>query len=549
MPPPHAAGAGHPPAPSRGRQAPPPYIAPAEPPVASPPAAPAIDDGPLPDPEPALGARGGYSEEPGGRYEDEEFFDDEAAHRRPAPEDFASAYDQYEDEFADEPPRRRGLGAIIFALAIVLIALIAAAVVYFFNKSGGGGTTPARTNVPVIQPQQTPIKVKPETPPAAKKPAGRKQIYDRILEDGQEPPERVVPGEEKPLPLPDAPPVEDQGSGDALPLPLPPPPGMDGGQGAAPAQQSTTKTARMTPQAPQANPASAPPEASGGRQTASLPPVPPPMAGEPEAPSADAARDGTAPGQPTGQATPQTMNGAGGEAKAKERAARQARERKAQSRRKKELARRKAQEKRRKKAQRLASRAPAAARGPVSILPPAAGGAPAVRAYAPPPVQAAPRPIAPPPAVPPRKVTNFNSGRKVTNFTSAHPATSFKRPPQAPARVAALPPRTPPQAATPRARPPRATAPRAAAPTGKGYVVQLASYRSQADALREYQRIRARHARLLGALSPRIQKKNLGAAGTFYRLGVGPLASRAQASKLCNALIASGERDCLVRRQ
>ncbi len=494
--------------------------------------------------------RGDYPEAPEGRYEDDEFFENESVHRRPAAEDFASAYDHYEDEFAEEPPRRRGLGAVIFALAIVFIALIAAAVVYFYNKSGGGIPAPAKTNVPVIQPQQTPVKVKPETPPAAKKPAGRKQIYDRILEDGQEPPERVVPGEEKPLPLPDAPPLPDQGGGDALPLPLPPPPGMDSGQGAAPAQQSTTKTARMapqTPQTPQANPASAPPEAPGGQQTASLPPVPPPMAGETEAPADDAARTATAAGQPTGQATPQTLK-ARAKARARERAARLAREKKAQARRKKELARRKAQEKLRR--QRLASRAPAAARGPVSILPPAAGGAPAVRAYAPPPVQAAPRPIAPPPAVTPRKVTNFNTGRKLTNFKPARPATNFNRSPQAPARVAALPPRArTPQAATPRAPAPQVPAPRAAAPAGKGYVVQLASYRSQADALREYQRIRARHARLLGGLSPRIQKKNLGAAGTFYRLGVGPLPSRAQASKLCNALIASGERDCLVRRQ
>ena len=65
----------------------------------------------------------------------------------------------------------------------------------------------------------------------------------------------------------------------------------------------------------------------------------------------------------------------------------------------------------------------------------------------------------------------------------------------------------------------------------------------------EFRRLQSRHPQLVGALQQRIQRADLGASGTFYRLGVGPLGSKDQASRLCNSLIAAGEKDCLVRRQ
>jgi cell division septation protein DedD len=110
---------------------------------------------------------------------------------------------------------------------------------------------------------------------------------------------------------------------------------------------------------------------------------------------------------------------------------------------------------------------------------------------------------------------------------------------------------TPPPA--PAARPQQqaalipATAP--AVTGGTGYVVQLASFRSEAEAAGEFRRLQSRHPQLVGALQQRIQRADLGASGTFYRLGVGPLGSKDQASRLCNSLIAAGEKDCLVRRQ
>ncbi len=80
-------------------------------------------------------------------------------------------------------------------------------------------------------------------------------------------------------------------------------------------------------------------------------------------------------------------------------------------------------------------------------------------------------------------------------------------------------------------------------------MVQLAAFRSQQDALHAWQRIRAQHGALLGGLQPIVSKKNLGNAGTFYRLSVGPLPSRQAASRLCQRLIAGGEPDCLIRRR
>jgi cell division protein FtsN len=47
-------------------------------------------------------------------------------------------------------------------------------------------------------------------------------------------------------------------------------------------------------------------------------------------------------------------------------------------------------------------------------------------------------------------------------------------------------------------------------------------------------------------LAPRVSKAFVSGSHR-YRLGVGPLPSRAEASKLCSNLIAAGERDCLVR--
>jgi cell division septation protein DedD len=83
---------------------------------------------------------------------------------------------------------------------------------------------------------------------------------------------------------------------------------------------------------------------------------------------------------------------------------------------------------------------------------------------------------------------------------------------------------------------------------GEGYVVQLASFRSEDEALNDYKRLTQRHSGLVSGLKPRVQEASLGQNVTFYRLGIGPLVDKTAATKLCNSLIAAGEKDCLVRR-
>ena len=77
--------------------------------------------------------------------------------------------------------------------------------------------------------------------------------------------------------------------------------------------------------------------------------------------------------------------------------------------------------------------------------------------------------------------------------------------------------------------------------------MQLSAQRSQEEALRSFQALQNRFPQLLSGQEANIQRADLGARGVYYRLGVGPIASRDQASQLCNQLKTSGLPDCFVR--
>ena len=94
----------------------------------------------------------------------------------------------------------------------------------------------------------------------------------------------------------------------------------------------------------------------------------------------------------------------------------------------------------------------------------------------------------------------------------------------------------------------QATTPAAPAPSGTGYFVQLASFRTQPEAQSEYDRLRSQHAGIIGGVRSNISQATV-AGSTRYRVGLGPVASREEAAKLCNSLFAAGERDCIVRTQ
>lgn len=126
---------------------------------------------------------------------------------------------------------------------------------------------------------------------------------------------------------------------------------------------------------------------------------------------------------------------------------------------------------------------------------------------------------------------------------------STPAPVAAPARPAPAPAQPRDQqvatAAVPRPATPAAPAPRASA--GGGYVVQVTSQRSDADARSAYANLQRKFPQVLGGYSANIQTAVVGDRGTYYRVRVGPFADGAQASTVCGNLRAAGG-DCVVSR-
>jgi cell division protein FtsN len=83
--------------------------------------------------------------------------------------------------------------------------------------------------------------------------------------------------------------------------------------------------------------------------------------------------------------------------------------------------------------------------------------------------------------------------------------------------------------------------------SGGGWVVQVASQRSQNDASTTYQNLQKRFSSIFGGMKPSIRQADLGAKGTFYRIRVGSWASREEATAFCVKLKAAGG-DCVVTR-
>ncbi|MEA2905001.1 MAG: hypothetical protein QOI12_2388 [Alphaproteobacteria bacterium] len=123
-------------------------------------------------------------------------------------------------------------------------------------------------------------------------------------------------------------------------------------------------------------------------------------------------------------------------------------------------------------------------------------------------------------------------------------ASAVPPPPQA--RASVPPPET--TAPAPRVTPP---APRlASAPSSGGsggYVVQLSSQRSEAEAQASYRSLQAKFPGQLGSRSPLVRRADLGAKGVFYRAMVGPFASSGEADQFCGSLKAAGGQ-CIIQR-
>ena len=152
---------------------------------------------------------------------------------------------------------------------------------------------------------------------------------------------------------------------------------------------------------------------------------------------------------------------------------------------------------------------------PAPATPPAAKPVTATAAIPPPATMTAKPPVTvPPPAAKPTPVV-------------AKPV---------PTQVAVVPPpvKPAPATATPPVETPAATPP----PAAGGALLQIGSYKSEADANSAWTAYKAKHASLLSGLSPDIKQVDLGAKGTWYRLRIAT--SKGEAGGLCDKLKAEG---------
>ncbi|GLS19109.1 hypothetical protein GCM10007874_21260 [Labrys miyagiensis] len=155
-------------------------------------------------------------------------------------------------------------------------------------------------------------------------------------------------------------------------------------------------------------------------------------------------------------------------------------------------------------------------------------------------------PAAPSAALPPVSPTT-NDDASAT--TVAEPAPQAIRPPAIPP----VRPRNIPTTTTPRTIPAStqqvASAEPAPAPVaaGSGYVVQVSSQKSPAEAQAAFQALQRKYASVLGSMKPSIRKVDLPDRGTYYRVRVGSWDSSNEAGAFCAKLKAAGG-DCVISR-
>ena len=180
--------------------------------------------------------------------------------------------------------------------------------------------------------------------------------------------------------------------------------------------------------------------------------------------------------------------------------------------------------------------------GPGNVLPPLANQASQTGAV--------------PAAGEPKKVNTVTirpdqgGGAPVMTPTPAPPALpapqSRVAPPQGATPVQTMQVRpTPPPAPAPAPQTATRSAPEAA--ESGGYVVQVSSQRSEAEAQASYRALQAKYPSLLGNRRGSIKRADLGERGVYYRAQIGPFASADEAGALCSSLKEAGGQ-CVVQR-
>jgi hypothetical protein len=80
-----------------------------------------------------------------------------------------------------------------------------------------------------------------------------------------------------------------------------------------------------------------------------------------------------------------------------------------------------------------------------------------------------------------------------------------------------------------------------------GYMVQISSQRSEADAQASYRAMQSKFPNVLGSRTAAIRRADLGEKGIYYRALVGPFAAAEDAGQLCSSLKSAGGQ-CVVQR-
>lgn len=518
---------------------------------------------------PGRGRRQDFDEDMGDVFEDEA----PPQRRRANARDYNQAYQEYDENDRDEAPRRRSSGPLLILLAILVVAglFVTGLWYYYFHMKPVSVTSGG--SVPVITAPTDPAKVNPEPntettgsdlAPAA---TAKKKIYDRILGEadtgGQMVPteEAPAPVEQMPTPQPDntnmlpepvapsgqtglsndssAMPIPEpagggQSAGETMPepLPLPPTPGNDGTQGSLQVPDTQALAAEVD-------------DATRGAQASSLSAVPEPPAPEPSTTAGQSlamaeANDGAAIDE---QATPPSDDEPAAAAPAPDE---EAQPPKAKAKQKTATTK--------PKKQKAAAEEAAASGEPLVLVAPE-------ELPPPPPTAESIAPSTQDVAATTNATSNSGSffgtgakkltGKRAENAGSATKAIASSQQASVSTQdqVASIDTQqsTTSSALEPEPAPkPTTSSSNSSSSGGTGYVAQVASLRSEAEARAELDRLRGSYGSLIGNLSTRITKATV-AGTTRYRLGFGPLPSRSQAAKLCSSLIAAGERDCAVR--
>ncbi len=166
---------------------------------------------------------------------------------------------------------------------------------------------------------------------------------------------------------------------------------------------------------------------------------------------------------------------------------------------------------------------PAAAQGPVRVIPTAR------------------------PAQPQQPARAANNAPAAADTAEAEPAprqAAAPRPANAPLSLSPNAPAA--RAAAPAAPARTASLPPAAASGGGSYLVQVSSQRSEAEAQAAFQSLQSKFPGQLGGKQAVIRKVDINGKGTYYRAMV-PAGSSAEATELCSGMKAAGG-SCLVQK-